>query len=313
MKKEFVKCANCDKRFIPTPQQKHHYKYRGDNPFCSERCKYEFRGHVCGGHHGTCKICGKDFVSKRADKIYCSIECYHADPQTQKRLKEMAPFALAAALKVDVSDLPETIETECTECKKPMQIKPSRLNPSGHVFCSTQCYRHFLSKRFDRWIASPESINHPQNFDEFMTQEELPCLIEGCNWTGKFLGAHVNMAHGISANDFKKLAGFNVTTGLVSPDLAEELRERSKDYGNFLLPNYVDTSKKRGSYVSAESKEHRKKILILRMNDPAERAGTCEGCGKDFIYKSVGGPRKYCSRACRNKHYAKKYQRKEKV
>ncbi len=79
-----------------------------------------------------------------------------------------------------------------------------------------------------RFIANPETVSLPQNFDEFLDRAELPCLIEGCGWSGKHLTIHVNAAHGIRAADFKRATGFNVGSGLVGSELARPLSERAR-------------------------------------------------------------------------------------
>ena len=54
-------------------------------------------------------------------------------------------------------------------------------------FCSKDCRRLHYAERFDRWVANPETLALPQCYDEFLMQEELPCLIDGCEWKGKHL------------------------------------------------------------------------------------------------------------------------------
>ena len=66
----------------------------------------------------------------------------------------------------------------------------------------------------------------PQAFDEFLTSDVLPCLVEGCDWKGHHLSMHMNQTHGVTAENFKKLAGFNLGSGIVSAPLHQHYCER---------------------------------------------------------------------------------------
>ena len=83
-----------------------------------------------------------------------------------------------------------------------------------------------MAKRFDRWIANPQTLALPQAYDEFLTGEELPCLVEGCNWRGQWLSLHMNYTHGVPADEFKRAAGFNLKSGIISGPMREALAQR---------------------------------------------------------------------------------------
>jgi len=150
----------------------------------------------------------------------------------------------------------------------------------------------------------------PQCYDEFMIQNELPCLIDGCDWVGKHLSVHVNEAHGIKAEDFKRAAGFNLSTGLVGLELHERLVERAIQIDQ-LIP-FWDVSfpdRKISSYYSKEGREHHKKAMALLGNGPQRN---CHGCGKVFRQSTPCGHAKYCTIECRTISYAAENARKAK-
>jgi hypothetical protein len=133
-----------------------------------------------------------------------------------------------------------------------------------------------------------------------MLQEELPCLIDGCDWKGRHLSIHLNAAHGVRADDFKRAAGFNINTGLVNRELFEQLSKRPihvDHLGEFPLPS---TKGAVFNYQSLEGREHRMKTRLESGVGP-ERI--CRGCGKEFTQSSIYGRALYCSIPCREKDY----------
>ena len=198
-------------------------------------------------------------------------------------------------------------EVECAFCGKKKTIRKSMRGRSRRNYCNTVCYRHYMAERFDRWIASPETIALPQNYDEFLTQEILPCLVEGCGWEGKFLSAHMNFEHGVPAEEFKKAAGFNLKTGVVTPDLSDKMREQALARGVTLIPPEPRgaTLGAKRPYSSLEGSEHRQKAYALALisNTPSGKFLECKACGKP-----VGQPYRtqklYCSVKCRSLFYA---------
>ena len=161
-----------------------------------------------------------------------------------------------------------------------------------------------MAKRFDRWIANPQSLALPQAYDEFLNSEELPCLVEGCNWRGHWLSLHMNYAHGVPADEFKRAAGFNLHSGIISAPMRESLAHRPQS----LSPGhgeYLGGASERlhvQTYQSLEGREHRHKALaiLLAQHGPTR---TCKGCGQAFTQSTPQGRALFCSRPCRNEWY----------
>jgi hypothetical protein len=213
--------------------------------------------------------------------------------------------------------------------------------PRQRKFCNDFCRRRYFAERFDRFIANPEDIALPQNFDEFLNRDELPCLIEGCEWIGVKLGQHINIVHGIPQEQFKEMVGFNRRTALMGVAAREERSAIMKQ----LLEDGVITpcafpienaDKKRGPF-RLEGKEHWRKSVVMtgkqsrgiaaitayskseegrqaaseRMKNTLAKTPrvyvTCNECGCDYeIRETHKGRAKFCSQKCRNYHNNKK-------
>ena len=227
---------------------------------------------------GPCPTCERMFQS-RVVKTYCSLTCYLSSPQLRERL--------AARNKL----LKEGRETRvCPECAATFTVKPS----NRKRFCSKTHYRSYMAERFDRWIANPCMIALPQAFDEFLNQQELTCLVEGCAWRGAQLSSHMNFAHGVSVDEFKKMAGFNLTTGVISRPLREQFEARP--YAGIGAPTPKHTGPSSDPYRSLESREHFRKAKALR--DGVTVAKVCDGCRQSYH----GQPHsRYCSVPCRSR------------
>ena len=285
-------CSRCGKVFTLTPKQKHNLLREGRKVYCSQDCMIVGRGHVIGGHRAICKTCGKEFVSRIAGKIYCNMKCYWADPESKDRLRKRNKKRAEG----------KTIEVKCDYCGSPLERLGSSVAKARHRFCNHSHYRRYLADRFDRWIASPQAIALPQNYDEFLSQEELPCLVDGCDWVGQNLSYHMNITHGVPAREFKKMAGFNLGSGIVTPDVSDKMREAALARGiNGLVPGVG--GHERGDYESLEGREHAIKTRALLAADPENvKIGICERCHSSMIMPAVG-TRKYCSTECRDAEY----------
>ena len=291
-------CGYCGQAFEGTKSQISNAKYLNTQPYCSQSCRYSDnvrRRKAKPIFKGNCKECGKAFESKHP-KIYCSMDCFaHSDSMK---------IHLASNNEKKKNDVAIT----CLYCSKSFVEKASRKSK----FCSKFCYRSYLAERFDRWIASPENIENLQNYDEFLLQEKLPCLIDGCDWEGKNLSMHLNFHHGITAGEFKKLAGFNKSTGLVSPSLSEHLSNREHLQDKELMAHRMLGIKYRGEQTERELRkegvEHHKKSRILSGPGPSRK---CNCCGKTFTQTTVFGRAKYCSPKCQQEfHIAKNAEKK---
>jgi len=254
---------------------------------------------------GPCKVCGAMFkVRGTRARQFCSMRCYISSDEFKKnRLEASAKGTAASAARW--SDW-EPLTIPCIECGTVFRAKPV----DRRKYCSSMCYRKYMAKRFDRYIANPEKIALPQAYDEFLTKDTLHCLIEGCDWSGNHLSLHMNQAHGISARQFKKLAGFNLSSGIVSKPLHEALCERPIQ-GN--AASLVGTFKDRPMqpkerYISAEAREHSMKTRALIIGSETGPVRTCLGCNKKFTQRSPFGKAKFHSIECRDAYYALKLQ-----
>jgi len=310
-------CENCQSDFSGTVAQANSVKYYKRPVYCSPVCRSAAqlrKLHATliatgkkprkGVLAGPCPQCGKMYESKSTDRKYCSMDCYtNSDDFKAMQLENCKHGNRTFSKKMR-----EHMTTNCPVCKNEFRMRKGPTNKRGPTkFCSQLCYRKFRADLFDAWTANPQNLTMPQNYDEFMLQNELPCLVEGCVWHGRHLSVHLNQAHGIRANDFKRAVGFNLSTGLVCPDLHKELSDRHKQG---VAINNTDYQSFRGeshprSYVSKESCEHQKKARALMKDTPGPMR-TCDNCGDEFRQASVFGRAKYCSHKCRNKFYYKK-------
>jgi len=319
-------CGHCGARFSGTYHQRKHSRSRnGTVPYCSDACRQAAtRKRMCKPipEMGPCPTCSKMFHSRRPDKIFCSMDCYLDSPQLKRMLRKNLEKIADAECRARIAD---TLCTgryiPCLECGKEIYQK----NKGKNKFCGQVCYRAFMAKRFDRWVANPEDMALPQCFDEFLDQEELPCLLGGCDWAGKHLSMHVNFAHGIKASEFKRAAGFNLGTGVISKDLAQWFQQR--DWQGLATPGVDGESiREKGAlamaarardreaptirYISLESREHQRKARVFLPPGP-ER--DCIGCGRTFRQSTPMGRQMYCSKKCRSDSYTRKQKQKAKT
>lgn len=300
-----LECGHCGARFCGSDSQARKVKYGRQTVYCSSYCREVSlgikaqaqavkdgrklrKGVLCG----PCPVCGKKFES-RIDKKFCSLECYNKSPQFKEMLKENYRKG-----NVRSSEAWEgKMMRNCPVCGKQYRAQRSK-----RKFCSHLCYRKFKAELFDAWLANPQELVLPQCYDEFMLQEELPCLVAGCNWRGRHLAVHLNTAHGIIADDFKRAVGFNLGTGLVCPDLHKALSDRALAGVAISGESPLTHGEGVSRYVSTEGKESRAKaraIAVIALGP--ER--TCLGCGGKFRQSTIFGRAKYCTITCREKTY----------
>ena len=288
-----AKCAWCEKEFITNSRAQFGAMRAGRNVYCSTEClNAQCRANGESRYMlGPCPTCGRMFKSRTRGKRFCSQKCYVTNPETQARLKGYNEKRRAA---------PKL----CPQCGKSFQHHAKK-------YCSNMCRRKYFAERFDRWVANPEQIALPQNFDEFMARDVLPCLVEGCDWEGENLACHVNFAHGITADQFRELAGFNRKTGLVGAALHELMSERTRRMiATGVLeapPRSLDGVDRSVTYSPRlEAKEHGMKARALLSGARSERAAKpCLYCGQDVV-QPYWGRALYCSTICRSKYYQMK-------
>lgn len=290
-----LECGHCHAMFTGTFKQGVRVKYEKTTVYCSPACRkagMSARFRKPKPIYGPCPTCKKMFES-RVQKTFCSMTCYVASPIAKARLKEIGLKGAQVSSKTSREAGSEV--RDCLDCGAEFTI----IKSSKKRFCNKGCWRSYLARRFDRWIASPERIALPQNFDEFLTMEELPCLVEGCSWTGAQLTLHMNQAHGVPASEFKRAAGFNLHTGVIGRGLANLYRERAPT-GVALMPYWGQNSTKGTvrNYSSLEGREHRSKAraLVCEAIEPPDRE--CLQCGRSFKQATPFGRAKYCSKEC---------------
>ena len=235
---------------------------------------------------GPCPTCGKMFKSSKhhGSKTYCNMKCYTASKQFKQRLEENYKKGHETSSK----KWDKKMTRVCPVCGK-----THRFDRSKRQFCSRVCYRQFSAELFDAFIADPGQIKIPSHYDEFMMQEELPCFFKGCKWKGKGLAGHMAQKHGAPADEMKKLAGFNLSTGLVSPELSRKLSAR--DLVGVAIDEKLQKKGKasprvaRTDYISDEMREHQRKATATK---------NAEGVDLETGIRPLFTDNRFCSRVC---------------
>lgn len=305
-----LRCGHCSSCFKGSDSQAWKVKYDKSTVYCSSICRTaamrkKFSTPV--PNRGPCKTCGIPFSSRTA-KIYCCLDCYVKSDQ----FKDMQSnyWAPSQEVKDKISaTLKKGSDTPCIECGTVFyQQRASKSRPIKK-FCGTGCYRSYMAKRFDRWIANPQTFALPQCYDEFLDKHELTCIVPGCEWHGQWLTMHMNQAHGVPSDEFKRAAGFNLGTGVIARPLAEAMRQREKtgvailDEAHAVLSSGRQLGPAPLRYRSLEGREHSKKSRSLYTNGPSR---VCQGCDKVFVQSTPFGKSLYCSVGCRSLHYKNK-------
>jgi hypothetical protein len=210
----------------------------------------------------TCqnKPCGKQFTSLKKDRKYCSMKCYASTPEFRAR-------AASSVENANKHYRPKSRAGDtvlCAHCGKEMYRTLTQIKRKKKT-CSLVCYRQYMAARFDRAVGVAISYKDLQGYDEFLLQDKLPCLVEGCDWEGHNLSLHMNLTHSIKEEDFKRMAGFNLSTGVVSASMADHLQARGNQ-GHPESLNYRQAldSPGRNLYRSKECREHMSKASLLR-------------------------------------------------
>lgn len=289
-----LQCAWCEQEFSCLNGSQLGAARRGLKVFCSRQClvanSNDKRPWLT---RGPCRNCGRMFQSQSKAKQYCSMNCYVTSQDFCDRMRSY--------------NYRKKVERACPQCGVTFSNRHRK-------YCSDACRRRFFAERFDRFVANPEAIALPQCFDEFLMQDELPCLVVGCDWRGQFLGGHVNAAHGITAEKFKELCGFNDGTGLVAPALGELLSARTKtliaegkisfDHLDLTKFKKGETNKRRP--LRLESKEHNLKARAIALADHVPtKSLPCRQCGAE-VAQPLLGRMLYCNTQCRSKFYQRK-------
>lgn len=310
-------CGHCNAVFLGTYKQRWNQQRGSTTPYCSSACRYaasskkaqaqavrEGRQLRKGVLTGPCKKCGQMFES-RIDKQFCSMDCYTTSDLFRKMQSQY--WAPSESIRAKIAETLRTGDTvQCVECGNDFYRKKSEAK-RGRRFCTKVCYRSYMAKRFDRWVANPESMALPQCYDEFLDRDRLRCVVDGCDWEGLHLTTHMNQTHGLPARDFKRATGFNLTTGVIARPLAEAFQ--SRDRRGVAMNPPIDALGLRWSkeqqgpyirYVSLEAREHQKKARAMMGVGPSR---ICKGCGSKFVQATPFGRTLYCSVQCRSADY----------
>lgn len=311
-------CGHCKAVFMGTYKQRWNQQRGLTTPYCSPACRMaassakaqaqalrEGKTLRKGVLAGPCKKCGAMFES-RIDKLYCSMDCYTTSDQFREMQSQY--WAPSDAVKAKIAERLRTGErVPCLECGEDFYRKKS--DSARRKFCTKVCYRSYMAKRFDRWVANPEGMALPQCYDEFLDRERLRCVVHGCDWDGLHLTTHMNQAHGLPADDFKRATGFNLSTGVIARPLAEAFQSRELRGVAANAPgDALDLARaaQQGPYiryVSREACEHQKKARAMLSVGPTR---ICKGCASTFVQSTPMGRALYCSVGCRTSDYAKK-------
>lgn len=304
-----LECGHCKARFHGSDSQAWKVKYEKLTVYCSTTCRSAAARQRMSKpipNCGPCKTCGEHF-SSRKPKPYCSMRCYIASDQFQAMQRANSAHGLAAAAAAREAKPVE--ESTCLECGVAFPKKYGTKSRAAKKYCSQPCYRAHKAKAFDRWVANPQTMSLPQCYDEFLSQGELQCVVDGCSWRGQHLSNHMVSTHGVRASEFKRATGFNLSTGVVAAPVAKALRERpvvgvalAPDPFALVLAREAQANNKL-RYVSLEGREHAVKGKAQAMLDTGP-ARCCRGCGAAFIQSTPMGRALYCTRACRTEHYA---------
>ena len=309
----YLECSHCGCQFLASKRQQKRVRSAGiHRVYCSQVCRDTGAGLRLRKplpYQGTCPGCGRQFGSRTAKK-FCSMKCYTGSAEFKQMLVTNRWKATAARVLQVTGEPPKPkVEITCMNCGAKWIERPSRKSR----FCSRRCYRQYMAGRFDRWIANPQSIALPQSFDEFLSQEELPCLVEGCDWRGLHLGNHVNFAHGIPVREFKRAVGFNLKTGLVTPAVSDILSERPHIQAGgpvwFQKGHSLPAAVK--SYRSLEGREHGAKTRAMLMGTVEMPEQLCRECGRQYRPELLGYSSKFCSVTCRNIWYRRRERARE--
>lgn len=301
-------CGHCSAMFAGTQKQAERSVYNNTKPFCSETCRKAYMSNLFSTPvpNHVCKQCNKMFFTRRNKPQFCSMDCYTKSSQFSAMLKEARDKSFTQESIGKRAACARTgTDIECLECKQMFYVQIGQIGKKR--FCSRPCFRSYMNKRYDRQIASPDKLQLPQGYDGFLDREQLNCLVDGCGWVGKHLSTHMNIAHGIKADEFKRAAGFNKNTGVISKDLAESYSKRAlvgvAVHNPYKLENMRKLKGKSWvkSYHSNEAKEHARKARMFLGEGPKR---TCKGCGIEFNQSSPMGRAFYCCATCRDTHYS---------
>ena len=347
--RDSLSCNCCGTVFKGSDSQAWKVKYEKAAVYCSRQCRST-------GHSkklskpvplvGNCRHCKTEIYSRNKDKLYCSRVCYHSSRQFTEMIESnLEVITNHSPVKAAIRQLNLAVGNiilskdqtllglrakgsgvlfaktynrtgkvvHCLNCQKPKYARGS----DKRKYCSHKCYIDYRAKRFERWRDNPQPLVVISDYEAFLNRDTLTCIVEGCDWSGKHLSLHVNQVHGITAEEFKKMFGFNQSTGVISKELFTRYSARSP-VGVARFPELCGLEKAMESVKGAP----RKPLTPQAVENAAKgRLNTtvpnpvriCTGCACSFEQSTPFGRAKYCTKTCRKEHYSKKYKYKPKI
>jgi very-short-patch-repair endonuclease/endogenous inhibitor of DNA gyrase (YacG/DUF329 family) len=133
-----VNCANCGKVLLKRPCD--FKKVKGDNHFCSRKCRGEFERTT---FVFKCDWCGKDVCypqshSERSERHFCSTDCRAAWQSDNVRGGNHPLYS--------------KIKVKCAICNKEIERKKSEVQKKRSHFCSKKCFDVFNRSEENRDI-----------------------------------------------------------------------------------------------------------------------------------------------------------------
>ncbi len=320
-------CGYCKNIFTGTDSQARKVKYEKRVVYCTTACRRA--GHTAHAIEralssptpppkyrtfGPCPTCGQMFKKRVAGRVYCNAKCYRASPKFKEhceKIQKLTQTPEQIALRAEKAKTGQ--DRPCVGCGKMMYVKKHKLG--RNTYCTHVCYETYMSARFERVQDMPEFNDLPKDYDAFLAETELPCVVKGCVWKGKHLSLHVNLAHAVNADTLKRVLGFDLSEGIVSSDLSERLSQR-ENVGVALLHGIEEARAKAHAvlaaqheagiprYVSEQRRQTQRKICAIKTAVETGPKRLCVGCGVEFTQRSPFGLTLYCTRTCRDKDYA---------
>lgn len=127
----------------------------------------------------TCEYCGREIenfpnVYEKTKYLYCSESCYWKDKPNKMPKGKYNQFY-------------KRIETNCTNCNKPIEVIPYDYNTENeygdnHNFCCQQCYWEYRSK----YYIGEKSISANREFTKEQREKARLTILKNCRSASRF-------------------------------------------------------------------------------------------------------------------------------
>lgn len=253
-KKVLVNCSYCYKEI----EKAEYALKRSDRLYCSNNCRYEHQKVIFKSENNPnfkganldvkCSNCGIEFNiltchTKNSDgsikqNLYCSTEC---KAEHQKII-----------LKGENNPRYNSVEIECSFCKKPLYKTLNYIESRNNIFCSSECKADWQSEflrgenhpMYD-FTISKEEREIRRNFDgyahwrrEVYKRDNYTCQICGDN-----KGGNLN-AHHIDGYNWCKERRTAIDNGVTLCDICHDKFHRIYGFGNNTKEQYNEFSSK---------------------------------------------------------------------